>query len=521
MRLILLSWAFVLLASGVTSSQCLLANPSFELTGSGGSNFGGWNQFGNTGISTDATHGHLAARVTGPDLGGWDVSGYWQKLDTSPGERWAASVKGWHTSGNPLSGQSRAILNIEWRDASENLISYESYTVADASTPVDEIQTFYVESGPAPSGTATTRLLLGVLQAPGDPVPDVYYDEATFENLGPPTVEEIQWNDFPGGRTLDFSGYTWRVKGPGYYGPGPSLFSDDPSCVWVDGEGKLHLTIKRIGGSWYSTEVALVDLLGYGDYVFTTETQLDLLDRHAVLGLFLWEYRRCYDPAYSWWNPSNEMDIEFSRWDDPGNEIAHYVVQPYDYPGNIVNFDISFSPDEVTSHAFRWLPDKVEYRSWRGGPADEAPENMINSWTYTGPHIPRPERPRVHMNLWQFNGSPSTEQEVVISQFTFVPADNGAGISQEDHNIELYATTNPFSDQTTIHYCLKEGGMAHIAIYDVTGRLVRDLGSSTGTQNSVVWDGCDTTGRRVSAGIYLCHIRTDREATSRKLVVVR
>ena len=39
---------------------------------------------------------------------------------------------------------------------------------------------------------------------------------------------------------------------------------------------------------------------------------------------------------------------------------------------------------------------------------------MIHSWTYTGPHIPRPEQPRVHINLWQFDGPPASDQEVII-----------------------------------------------------------------------------------------------------------
>ena len=34
------------LVTGTASAQCILANPSFELAGSGGAVFGGWNQFG-------------------------------------------------------------------------------------------------------------------------------------------------------------------------------------------------------------------------------------------------------------------------------------------------------------------------------------------------------------------------------------------------------------------------------------------------------------------------------------------
>jgi hypothetical protein len=506
--------------------QCMLANPSFELDGSGGAVFAGWNQFGVVGASTNATHGFDAARVTGPNLGGWDVSGYWQPLDTAPGERWAASVKGWHTTTNPLTGQSKAILNIEWRDSGDNRIDYESHTVADASTPPDEIQEFYVESGPAPSGTATTRLLLGVLQSPTDPAPDVYYDEATFDNLGPPTIDEIQWNDFPGGRTIDFSGRTWRVKGPGYYGPGPSLFCDDPGCVWVDGDDRLHMTIRHIGGSWYSTEVAPEEALGYGDYIFTTVGRLDELDSLTVLGLFIWQYGACYDLGYLWWNPYNEIDIEISRWGHSANDLGQFVVQPWDYPGNISRFDADYTEGELTSYAFRWLADSIEFRSWRGGLTDEAPENMIHAWTYTGPHIPRPEQPRVHINLWQYNDSPSTDQEVVLDEFTFVP-EGAAGIATDTRVTGVsqlsLAKPNPFSDHTKIGYNMRKGGNAEIVVYDVLGRRLRTLvsGYVRAGDHNVVWDGLDDSGQRVAPGAYLCQLRTDNVVETRKFVLLR
>jgi len=133
----------------------------------------------------------VAAKVSGPNLGGWDVAGYWQAFDSAPGEQWKATVRAWHSSPRPLTGQSRAIVNIEWRDAGGNLISYESHTAADAATPLDEKPTFSVTSGPAPVGTAKARFLLAVLQGPGDPVPDVFYDEATFDKVYAINVKSI------------------------------------------------------------------------------------------------------------------------------------------------------------------------------------------------------------------------------------------------------------------------------------------------------------------------------------------
>jgi hypothetical protein len=503
------------------SAQCILANPSFELPGSGGATFGGWNQFGSVGSSEDATHGFRAARVSGPNAGGWDVSGYWQRLDTAPGERWSASVHGWHSSANPLTGQCRAILNIEWRDAGGELIDYESHTVADASTPPDEIVDFSVESQPAPPGAVASHFLLGVLQSPTDPSPDVFYDQATFD---PPTLDEMQWLDFPGGRTLDFSGRTWRLKGPGFYGPGPNLFCDTANCTWVDGDGRLHVTVQNISGSWYSTEVTLEEPLGYGDYIFTTLGRLDTLHPNIVLGLFIWQYGPCFEPENGWWNPYNEIDVEFSRWGVPGNDVGQFVAQPYDFPGNISRFDATFSDGELTSHAFRWLSDRVEYRSWRGGPDDESQGSLIHTWTYTGPHIPRPEQPRVHIDLWQFENPPASDQEVILDAFTFVP-DMAADVPPASLVTESFPTVgpNPLHSRTTIRYDMRTEGDAEIVVYDVSGRLVRTLlrGLVKAGYHEVIWDGRDDSGNPVASGVYLYRMRAGDQAETRRMILAK
>ncbi len=512
-----------LTAPHTADAQCILANPSFEM-GSGG-----WDQFGSVGTVSHAVHGSAAARVAGPDYGGWDVSGYWQQMDCDPGEQWEVTGYVQNSTANPLGPQSSAIVNIEWWDAG-GMMSYESHAVATSATPAGEYEFFSFESGPAPTGTVSCRLLLGVLQAPTDDPPDVYYDMITFYSTSYPTMDDVQWNDFPGGRTVDFSGYTWRVKGPGYYGPGPSTFTDATDAVWVDAEDQLHMTIKYAGGTWRSTEVATEEPLGYGDYIFTTRGRLDLLDQHAVLGLFIWQYGPCWDESYLWWNPYCEFDIEFSRWNNPGREIGQFVAQPYDYPGNLSSFDATFSEDEITSHAFRWLADRVECRSWRGGPDDEATSPTIHTWTYTGPHIPRPEQPRVHINLWQFDGPPATAQEVVLTDFTFVPE---GWTSVPDHPVDspqhgdvarlLPARPNPFNPTTTIGYSLAADATVQLDIYDIAGRKVRTLvgGMTPAGKHEVTWSGRNDDGEAVASGVYLYRLRTDESVETRRMVLLK
>jgi hypothetical protein len=512
------------------SAQCILVNPSFELSGSGGDVFAGWSQFGDVGSTSFATHGHDAARVTGPNQGGWDVSGFWQNMDTHEGEQWMVTVHVAHSPSNPLTGDCQAIVNIEWRDSGDNLISYESHTAADAMTPAGVYHDFSVTSGPAPSGATSARLLLAVLQSPGAPTPVVYYDQATFFSAESPTIYESQWGDFPGGRTIDFAGRTWRVKGPGYYGPGPSLYSDAVDRVWVDDSGDLHMTIKKVGGSWYSTEVALVDTLGYGDYIFTTRGDLDQLDPTAILGMFTWQYGPCYDDAYLWWNPYNEFDIEIGYWGNPYNNLAQFVAQPYDYPGNINHFDPSFGADQVASFAFEWTHDSVICRSWYGGPDDETPGNLIHTWTYTGPHVPRPELPRIHINLWQCCGSPATNQEVVFDDFRFYPEAPPTGVDEpadgtvNEPTARLYAARpNPFNPGTTIGYALDAPGTVEITVYSMAGRRVRTLvsGQVGAGEHQTAWDGTDDRGNRVSSGVYFYELRANGSVETRRMVLLR
>ena len=527
-----LTIAFALLgalAPQPSRAQCMLANPSFEISGQSGAVFGGWNQFGSVGSSTSAVHGARAARVSGPNTGGWDISAYWQAQDCSPGDRWTATGYVRVPSARPLAGQSRAIVNVEWRDSGGGLISYESHDVATVATPTDSSLAFTFTTAAAPAGTAAARLVLAVLQGPGDPQRDAIYDQVTFFKLTTPSLDAIQWNDFASGRTVSFAGRIWRVKGPGYYGPGPNSFSNSTGAVWVDASQRLHLTIAKVGSTWFSTEVALTEPLGYGDYVFTTRGRLDTLDPTAVLGLYIWEYGPCWAPEYLWWNPHNETDIEFSRWGVPGGPNGQFVTQPYDWGGNRHQFSMSFAADEVTSHAFLWRPDRIEYRSWRGGPQAETPASTVESWTYTGPHIPRPDQPRVHFNLWQVDGAPATTQEVVMDDFRFtawpapvldVPAPapspaGGAGLA--------LASRNPVRGVATLRCTLAREGRVRVTIHDAAGRAMRELdgGVRPAGTHDLAWDARDAAGAPVAPGLYLARLSAGGAFAVTRLVVLR
>ena len=82
---------------------------------------------------------------------------------------------------------------------------------------------------------------------------------------------------------------------------------------------------------------------------------------------------------------------------------------------------------------------------------------------------------------------------------------------------------NPFSGRTSISYELAAEGKVRIAVYNVAGQLVRNLldeHQMTG-RYSVIWDGKDQAGRKVSAGLYFYQLQAPNRTVTRRMALVR
>lgn len=82
---------------------------------------------------------------------------------------------------------------------------------------------------------------------------------------------------------------------------------------------------------------------------------------------------------------------------------------------------------------------------------------------------------------------------------------------------------NPFNPTTRIRYALDEPAFVDVAIYDLAGRVVRQLalGHETAGEHTVVWNGTDTAGREVASGTYFYSLRAGNEIRTRKLNLIR
>ena len=82
---------------------------------------------------------------------------------------------------------------------------------------------------------------------------------------------------------------------------------------------------------------------------------------------------------------------------------------------------------------------------------------------------------------------------------------------------------NPFNPSTTLRYSMSKGELVNIAVYDMSGRLVKDLlnGYQNAGYNSIQWNATNNQGQSVSAGMYICIIKIGSYNTSKKMLFLK
>jgi hypothetical protein len=82
---------------------------------------------------------------------------------------------------------------------------------------------------------------------------------------------------------------------------------------------------------------------------------------------------------------------------------------------------------------------------------------------------------------------------------------------------------NPFGPETAIRYSIPQAGRASLMIYDAAGRLVRRLTNRPQAPGRyvLVWDGRDDSGQAVGSGVYFYRLKTESDAITRKMTVLK
>jgi flagellar hook assembly protein FlgD len=82
---------------------------------------------------------------------------------------------------------------------------------------------------------------------------------------------------------------------------------------------------------------------------------------------------------------------------------------------------------------------------------------------------------------------------------------------------------NPFRERLTVRFGLHSSGSVEVRIYDVQGRLVRELvdESIQAGHKHVVWDGRDNSGRHAATGMYFVRMRTPEKTFKQTIRLIR
>ena len=82
---------------------------------------------------------------------------------------------------------------------------------------------------------------------------------------------------------------------------------------------------------------------------------------------------------------------------------------------------------------------------------------------------------------------------------------------------------NPFNPNTTISFSLAEESIVNLSVYDLSGKLIKEIANSKMTigNYSIEWDSKDANGAKVGAGVYIYKLQTDKFSESRKMILLK
>ena len=271
----------------------------------------------------------------------------------------------------------------------------------------------------------------------------------------------------------------------------PELFyafdlNTDPG--WTADSGWAHGQPQGGGGQLHGNPDPFSGYTGSNVYGFNLDGDYpaDLPERHLVTGAI---------------DCSNleAVSVRFMRWLN--------VEQPtYDHAALAVSNDgVNFVPvwentSEITD--FSWTPVEYDLSAMANGQ-----ETVYLRWTMG-----------ITDGTWEYSGWNIDDVEIWGLESTISAAETPAV-----YRLEVGNHPNPFNPRTTVSFELAAEGPVTVKVYDLKGRLVRDLldEALTAGPQRVPWDGLDDAGQRVGSGVYMVRVVSGGQAAEHKMVLLK
>jgi subtilisin family serine protease len=106
--------------------------------------------------------------------------------------------------------------------------------------------------------------------------------------------------------------------------------------------------------------------------------------------------------------------------------------------------------------------------------------------------------------------------------FTITNSVTGVAEELPSATVLLQNVPNPFSESTVIHFNLLKDDDVAIHVYDVNGRVVRELvaGPMPAGRHEVAWDGRSSSGVKVASGLYLYRMETGEYTEGKRMFLL-
>ncbi|MDZ7722520.1 MAG: FlgD immunoglobulin-like domain containing protein [candidate division KSB1 bacterium] len=124
--------------------------------------------------------------------------------------------------------------------------------------------------------------------------------------------------------------------------------------------------------------------------------------------------------------------------------------------------------------------------------------------------------------LWFCGFAPDGEtQDYWVDIKSFSGVDDSKGMPSE---YKLHPNIpNPFNPSTRLSYDIPAASNVRLTIYNLRGQEIRTLasGQQPAGRHTVIWDGCDNSGRLLPGGIYFAIFKAGDYKTSQKLLLLK
>ena len=128
------------------------------------------------------------------------------------------------------------------------------------------------------------------------------------------------------------------------------------------------------------------------------------------------------------------------------------------------------------------------------------------------------------IRVYMPTGSAAQPYYARICELEIYNGSGGTGLEDEIGQVEqigLSIYPSPFNPATSIRYSIpRTRAKVELTIYDAVGRFVRSLPVSSGN-GSVMWNGDDNGGRKVSSGVYIVKLKVGNKVVQRTGLFVK